>query len=51
MKKPDKPFKILLIEDNKGDVGLIKEFFEDAKIRVSFHVTEDVEEAIRFFIG
>jgi len=47
----DKPFEILLVEDNKGDVGLIEEFFEDAKIRISFHITEDGEEAIRFLLG
>ena len=51
MKMSDKPFEILLVEDNKGDVGLIEEFFEDAKIRISFHITEDGEEAIRFLLG
>jgi len=27
-----KPVEILLVEDNKGDVGLIEEVFEEAKI-------------------
>jgi CheY-like chemotaxis protein len=40
--------EILLVEDNKGDIGLIEEFFEDAKIRINLHVAEDGGEAIRF---
>jgi CheY-like chemotaxis protein len=40
--------EILLVEDNKGDIGLIEEFFEDAKIRTNLHVAEDGGEAIRF---
>jgi len=43
-----KPLEILLVEDNKGDIGLIEEFFNDAKIRTNLHVVEDGEEAIRF---
>jgi len=43
-----KPLEILLVEDNKGDIGLITEFFEDAKIRINLNVSEDGEEAIRF---
>ena len=27
-----KPVEILLVEDNEGDVGLIEEVFEEAKI-------------------
>ena len=40
-----KSFEILLVEDNEGDVGLIEEVFEEAKIRNSLHVAEDGEEA------
>ena len=43
--------EILLVEDNKGDIGLIEEFFEDAKIRTNLHVVEDGEDAIRFLWG
>ena len=38
-----KPVEILLVEDNKGDVGLIEEVFEEAKIKNSLHVAEDGE--------
>ena len=47
----DKPFEILLVEDNIGDVGLIKELFEDAKIRINLHVAEDGETAISLLCG
>jgi len=43
-----KPVEILLVEDSEGDVGLIEEVFEDAKIRNNLHVVEDGEEAILF---
>jgi DNA-binding response OmpR family regulator len=43
--------EILLVEDNKGDIGLIEEFFEDAKIRINLNVAEDGEEAVRFLWG
>ena len=46
-----KPVKILLVEDNKGDVGLIEEVFEEAKIRNSLHVAEDGEEAMLYLHG
>ena len=44
-----KPVEILLVEDNKGDVGLIEEVFEEAKIRNNLHVAEDGEEALLYF--
>ncbi len=47
----DKPVEILLVEDNEGDVGLIEEVFEEAKIRNNLHVAEDGEEAILFLRG
>ena len=43
-----KPLEILLVEDNKGDIGLITEFFSDAKVITNLHIAEDGEEAIRF---
>ena len=46
-----KPVEILLVEDNKGDVGLIEEVFEEAKIRNNLHVAEDGEEAILYLHG
>jgi CheY-like chemotaxis protein len=46
-----KPVEILLVEDNEGDVGLIEEVFEEAKIRNSLCVAEDGEEAMLFLYG
>ncbi|AKB77523.1 Two-component system response regulator [Methanosarcina horonobensis HB-1 = JCM 15518] len=46
-----KSIEILLVEDSKGDVGLIEEVFEDAKIRNNLNVVEDGEEAILFLRG
>jgi CheY-like chemotaxis protein len=43
--------EILLVEDNEGDVGLIEEVLEEAKIRNSLHIVEDGEEAMRFLHG
>ena len=51
MKMPTKPLEILLVEDNKGDIGLITEFFSDAKVITNIHIAEDGEEAIRFLYG
>jgi CheY-like chemotaxis protein len=48
MKILSKPVEILIVEDNKGDVGLIEEVFEEAKIRNKLHVAEDGEEAMLF---
>ena len=47
----DKPIEILLVEDNEGDIGLIEEVFEEAKIRNTLHIAEDGEEAILFLRG
>jgi CheY-like chemotaxis protein len=46
-----KPIEILLVEDNKGDVGLIEEVFEEAKFRNNIHVAEDGEETILYLHG
>jgi CheY-like chemotaxis protein len=43
-----KPVEILLVEDNKGDVGLIEEVFEEAKIWNNLHIAEDGEEAMLY---
>jgi DNA-binding response OmpR family regulator len=51
MKMSTKPLEILLVEDNKGDIGLITEFFIDSGIRTNLHIAEDGEEAIRFLFG
>jgi CheY-like chemotaxis protein len=51
MKTFPKPLEILLVEDNKGDIGLITEFFSDSVIRINLHIAEDGEEAIRFLFG
>jgi chemotaxis family two-component system response regulator Rcp1 len=42
------PFEILLVEDNPGDVRLIKEAFKDAKMHVLLHVVSDGVEAMNF---
>jgi CheY-like chemotaxis protein len=46
-----KPLEILLVEDNKGDIGLITEFFNDSESIINLHIAEDGEEAIRFLCG
>jgi CheY-like chemotaxis protein len=46
-----RPIEILLIEDSEGDVGLIEEVFEEAKIRNNLHVVKDGEEAMLFLHG
>ncbi len=51
MKILAKPVEILLVEDNEGDVGLIEEVLEEAKIRNNLHIAEDGEEAILFLHG
>lgn len=43
-----KQVEILLVEDNEGDVGLVEEVFQEAKIRNNLHIAEDGEEAMLF---
>ena len=43
-----KPIHILLVEDNKGDILLIEEAFEEAKVANSISVAKNGEKAIRF---
>lgn len=40
--------EILLVEDNEGDVGLVEEVFQEAKIRNNLNIAEDGEEAMLF---
>jgi CheY-like chemotaxis protein len=42
------PADILLVEDNPGDVRLLKEAFKDGKIVVNLHVVGDGVEAMAF---
>jgi CheY-like chemotaxis protein len=46
-----KPVEILLVEDNNGDIGLIEEVFEEAKIKNNIHIAEDGEEAMFYLRG
>jgi CheY-like chemotaxis protein len=46
-----KPVEILIVEDNKGDIGLIEEVFEEAKIKNKLHVAEDGVEAMLYLRG
>lgn len=41
-----KPIEILLVEDNEGDVYLLKTSFADAKIPNRIHVAEDGAQAL-----
>ena len=43
-----KQIEILLVEDNEGDVGLVEEVFQEAKIMNNLNIAEDGEEAILF---
>lgn len=43
-----KPIHILLVEDNDGDILLIKEAFEDAKLANRISVVKNGEKAIYF---
>jgi CheY-like chemotaxis protein len=46
-----KPVEILLVEDNIGDIGLIEDVFEEAKIKNILHVVQDGEEAMLYLHG
>ena len=43
-----KQIQILLVEDNEGDVVLVEEVFQEAKIRNMISIAEDGEEAMLF---
>jgi len=42
------PIEILLVEDNPGDVRLVREVFKDAKVANNISVAEDGVEAMAF---
>jgi CheY-like chemotaxis protein len=44
-----KPIKVLIVEDNQGDVELAKEYFKDTGIDVTIEVIHDGQQAIDFF--
>ncbi len=41
-----RPVEVLLVEDNPGDVRLIKEVFKEGKVLINMAVAKDGEEAI-----
>jgi CheY-like chemotaxis protein len=41
-------FRVLLVEDNPGDVRLTREAFKDAKVHLEMHVAGDGMEAMEF---
>jgi len=43
-----RPIKILLVEDNPGDVRLTQEALKEGKVRNKLHVVEDGVEALAF---
>jgi len=43
-----KPIHILIVEDNEGDILLIKEAFEEAKLANDITIVRDGEKAIHF---
>ncbi|MCS4433191.1 response regulator [Aquiflexum gelatinilyticum] len=45
-----KPIHILLVEDNEGDIFMIREAFEDFKIKNKISVANDGKEAIDFLL-
>lgn len=48
MVKANRPFNILLIEDNPGDVRLTQEAFKEGKKKVNLEVVMDGVEAIKY---
>lgn len=46
-----RPIDILLVEDNPGDVRLVREALADSKIRNTIRVASDGEEAIAMLTG
>ena len=47
-RKIQRPIRILLVEDNLGDVTLITEVFKDSKRDIRIHRVKDGEEALDF---
>ena len=46
--RPSPPIRILLVEDNPGDVRLIREAFREADVETTFHAVRDGDEALEF---
>jgi two-component system, chemotaxis family, response regulator Rcp1 len=42
------PIELLLVEDNPGDVRLLRETFKEARVRINLHVASDGVEAMAF---
>ncbi|MBI4820976.1 MAG: response regulator [Deltaproteobacteria bacterium] len=42
------PFEILLVEDNSGDIVLLREALDESAIETRLHATLDGESALRF---
>jgi CheY-like chemotaxis protein len=42
------PVRVLLVEDNPADVGLVEEAFRDGRLNYELHVAEDGVAAINF---
>jgi DNA-binding response OmpR family regulator len=47
--EPRARWRILVVEDNKADVFLIREAIQLAKVNADLHVVHDGEKAIRYF--
>ena len=48
MNYTNKPVEVLLVEDNEGDIRLIKEAFKDSKIVNKFSVVGDGQQALDY---
>lgn len=48
LRETGKSIDILLVEDNPGDVELVKEALSDAKVRNALHVVTDGVQAMQF---
>jgi CheY-like chemotaxis protein len=47
--KTRRPYQILVVEDSKADLFLIREAIEATKIDAALHVVQDGEQALQFF--
>ena len=50
MTQSSKSVDVLLVEDNPGDIRLIKEAFKDTDTEMRFHTVTDGHEAIEFLL-
>ena len=48
MRKDSGPYDVLLVEDNPGDIGLVREAFKYVKTPMKLHVAVDGEKAMEF---